>query len=174
MRLGFDLDALVAQITDENRHGEVETGSPVGAEFGSSGEHAMRTRRIRGLSIPAPDQPSSVRSKRIVQIPATSSTSLSTRKRVTNNAADDRLWYCRPRAYNRRAELCVLCPITNQQKGYPFEVAIPAGHAVTGVVLSDQMKSLSWERRGAVLRCGAPAGVVRETKGKIMALLQIP
>src|SRR5260370_32044208 len=31
----YNLDALVAQITDENRHQEVETGSPVGAEFGS-------------------------------------------------------------------------------------------------------------------------------------------
>src|SRR5580704_4531229 len=78
-----------------------------------------------------------------------------------------------PRPYNQRAGLCVLCPITNRQKGYPFEVAIPPGHAVTGVVLSDQVKSLSWERRDAVLRCSAPTGVIRETKGKIRTLLQI-
>lgn len=78
-----------------------------------------------------------------------------------------------PRTYNQRAGLCVLCPITSQQKGYPFEVAIPAGHRVTGVVLSDQVKSLSWERRNAALRCPAPSEVLRETKGKIKALLQI-
>jgi antitoxin MazE len=30
----FDLDALVAQITDENRHAEIETGPVVGEEFG--------------------------------------------------------------------------------------------------------------------------------------------
>jgi antitoxin MazE len=30
---GFDLDELVAQITDENRHEEIETGSAVGDEF---------------------------------------------------------------------------------------------------------------------------------------------
>jgi mRNA interferase MazF len=77
------------------------------------------------------------------------------------------------RAYNRRAGLCVLCPITNQQKGYPFEVVIPPGQPVTGVVLSDQVKSLSWEHRNAVLRCASPPGVLRETKGKIKALLQI-
>jgi mRNA interferase MazF len=77
------------------------------------------------------------------------------------------------RAYNRRAGLCVLCPITNQQKGYPFEVAIPAGYRVTGVVLSDQVKSLSWERRNATLRCAVPPGVLLETKGKMKALLQI-
>lgn len=78
-----------------------------------------------------------------------------------------------PRLYNRRAGLCVLCPITNQQKGYPFEVSIPPGHAVTGVVLSDQVKSLSWERRRAVFRCPAPELVIGETKRKIKALLQI-
>ncbi len=77
------------------------------------------------------------------------------------------------RSYNRRAGLCVLCPITNQQKGYPFEVAIPPGHRVTGVVLSDQVKSLSWERRNATLRCAAPPGVLLETKGKVRALLEI-
>ena len=77
------------------------------------------------------------------------------------------------RTYNRRAGLCVLCPITNQQKGYPFEVAIPAGHRVSGVVLSDQVKSMSWERRNAVLRCPIPPDVLRETKAKIKTLLQI-
>ena len=78
-----------------------------------------------------------------------------------------------PRIYNHRAGLCVLCPITNQQKGYPFEVPIPPGHPVSGVVLSDQIKSISWERRRAVFRCPAPDLVLRETKGKIKALLQI-
>jgi len=30
----FDLDALIAQITDQNRHDEVCTGPALGAEFG--------------------------------------------------------------------------------------------------------------------------------------------
>src|SRR5712691_6485227 len=70
------------------------------------------------------------------------------------------------RAYNRRAGICVLCPITNRQKGYPFEVVIPVGHSVARVVLSDQVKSLSWERRDAAFRCPGPPGVLREAKGK--------
>jgi mRNA interferase MazF len=77
------------------------------------------------------------------------------------------------RAYNRRAGLCVLCPITNQRKGYPFEVAIPDGHHVTGVVLSDQVKSLSWDRRQASFRCPSPDSVLLETKGKVRALLRL-
>jgi mRNA interferase MazF len=77
------------------------------------------------------------------------------------------------RSYNRRAGLCVLCPITNQQNGYPFEVAIPAGYPVAGVVLADQVKSLSWERRHASLRCPGPPDVLREVRAKVKALLQI-
>src|SRR5438477_12968626 len=40
-----------------------------------------------------------------------------------------------PQAYNRKVGLAILCPITNQIKGYPFEVVIPAGFAVTGAGL---------------------------------------
>jgi len=34
-------------------------------------------------------------------------------------------------------------------KGYPFEVMIPSGLKVAGVVLSDQVKSLDWKIRNA-------------------------
>ncbi len=44
--------------------------------------------------------------------------------------------------YNRRVGLLIACPITNQAKGYPYEVSIPDGLDVTGVVLSDAAKSL--------------------------------
>ena len=49
-----------------------------------------------------------------------------------------------PSAYNGRVGLALLCPITNQAKGYPFEVAIPAGSPVSGVVGADQVKCLEW------------------------------
>jgi mRNA interferase MazF len=78
-----------------------------------------------------------------------------------------------PRRYNQRSGLCVLCPITSRQKGYPFEVAIPAGHSVAGVVLSDQVESLSWQMRGSEFAGRAPAAVLQQAKGKIKALLQL-
>jgi mRNA interferase MazF len=54
-----------------------------------------------------------------------------------------------PAAYNRKVGLALLCPITSQVKGFPFEVPLPAGLAVTGVILSDQVKSLDWRARNA-------------------------
>lgn len=54
-----------------------------------------------------------------------------------------------PGRYNAVARLCILCPITTQVKGYPFEVAVPEGGKTRGVVLSDQIKSLDWSVRGA-------------------------
>jgi len=49
-------------------------------------------------------------------------------------------------AYNARIGLCIACPITSKKKGYPFEVDIQ-GKRISGVVLSDQVKSLDWQQR---------------------------
>ena len=51
--------------------------------------------------------------------------------------------------YNKKIGLALVCPINRQAKGYPFEVSLPAGLAVTGVVLSDHLKSQDWRARRA-------------------------
>ena len=76
-----------------------------------------------------------------------------------------------PAAYNRRVGLALLCPIANRVKGYPFEVALPAGLPVTGVVLADQVKSLDWRAREAEFICALPPGTVSETLQKLGTLL---
>ncbi len=76
-----------------------------------------------------------------------------------------------PSAYNSKVGLALLCPITSQVKGYPFEVAIPEGLEVSGVVLADQVKSLDWRVRHAVLIGQLPDGVVAEASGKLHTLL---
>jgi mRNA interferase MazF len=78
-----------------------------------------------------------------------------------------------PTSYNRLTRLCVLCPITSQIKNYPFETLIPAGLEVTGAVLSDQVKSLSWTNRNAQFICRAPEAVLADVRAKIKALIQI-
>ena len=64
-----------------------------------------------------------------------------------------------------------MCPITRHVKGYPFEVAIPVGLAVHGVVLSDEVRSLDWRVRNAELACELPAAVAAEVLEKLGALL---
>ena len=53
-----------------------------------------------------------------------------------------------PFDYNKKVGLALFCPITNQIKNYPFEVGIPKGMKVTGVILSNQVKSLDWRETG--------------------------
>jgi mRNA interferase MazF len=76
-----------------------------------------------------------------------------------------------PQSYNGKVGLCLLCPITNKIKGYPFEVLIPAGSGVTGVVLSDQAKSLDWRVRNAELITDLPEAVTNEVLKKLRSLL---
>ena len=72
-----------------------------------------------------------------------------------------------PAAYNGKVGLAILCPITNQIKGYPFEVVLPAGLAVTGAILSDQVKSLDWRVRNASFICTLPRASVTEVLQKL-------
>ena len=76
-----------------------------------------------------------------------------------------------PADYNGKTGLAVLCPITGQAKGYPFEVLLPSGLATSGVVLADHIKSLDWRVRQAEYRETAPEGVVREVLDMTTALL---
>jgi mRNA interferase MazF len=75
-----------------------------------------------------------------------------------------------PLKYNEITRLCILCPITNQAKGYPFEVPIPSIGNTTGVVLSDQIKSFDWSVRNAKFIEHRPE-IAQQVIGKIKALL---
>ena len=76
-----------------------------------------------------------------------------------------------PQNYNGKTGLAIFCPITNQIKGYPFEVIIPAGLSVVGAVLSDQVKSLDWRARNAELICTLPTETISEVLQKLGTLL---
>ncbi len=76
-----------------------------------------------------------------------------------------------PEIYNGKVGLAILCPITSQIKGYPFEVQIPAGLPVAGAILADQAKSLDWRERNAELICNLPAAIITETLIKLGTLL---
>jgi mRNA interferase MazF len=76
-----------------------------------------------------------------------------------------------PASYNGKVGLAILCPITSRVKGYPFEVGIPSGLQVSGVVLSDQVKSLDWRTRKAEFICELPHIITIEVLDKLGTLL---
>ena len=76
-----------------------------------------------------------------------------------------------PASYNGRSGLAVFAPITNQIKGYPFEVVIPPGLPVSGAVLADQLKSLDWRARKARHIAKLPPHLLREVLQKATLLV---
>ena len=77
-----------------------------------------------------------------------------------------------PAAYNRKLNLAIFCPVTSQQKGYPFEVALPVNLSVSGVVLSDQARNLDWKARQAVFISKTPVFLVTDVLQKLDTLLR--
>ncbi len=79
-----------------------------------------------------------------------------------------------PSAYNGRVGLALFCPITSQVKGYPFEVPLPPGLPLAGVVGADQVKSLDWRAR-KITRIGPlPEEVVVQVVQRLQLLLAEP
>ncbi|MDS4040111.1 MAG: endoribonuclease MazF [Candidatus Competibacter sp.] len=77
-----------------------------------------------------------------------------------------------PKTYNRKAGLLVCVPVTQQIKGYPFEVVL-SGAGTTGAALADQVKSLDWQSREAERKGSATPGELADIKARIRALLDL-
>lgn len=78
-----------------------------------------------------------------------------------------------PVSYNEKTDLAVVCAITNQVKGYPFEVIIPQGARVTGAVLVDQVRTVDWRSRRARFLAKCPAPTLTDVGAKMRALLNL-
>lgn len=77
-----------------------------------------------------------------------------------------------PALYNGRTGLALVCPVTNRVKGYPFEVLLPNGLAVSGAILADHLKSADWTARRVEFAGEAPLAVVTEVITKLQSLLR--
>jgi len=77
-----------------------------------------------------------------------------------------------PKTYNGKVGLALLCPITSQVKGYPFEVLLPEDLEIKGVILSDQVKSLDWKARKAQFICKLPSDEFSEVINKLNTLIR--
>jgi len=77
-----------------------------------------------------------------------------------------------PKSYNEKTSLCLCLPITSKVKGYPFEVPLPSGLPIEGVVLSDQIKNLDFRAREMTFICKAPSGVIDVVQKNVLALVE--
>ena len=78
-----------------------------------------------------------------------------------------------PRSYNAAAGLCVFCPITSRVRNYPFEAMLPDNAGLNGVVLADQPRSISWEKRPIRHAGRASAIVLTEVRERLAVVLGI-
>jgi mRNA interferase MazF len=76
-----------------------------------------------------------------------------------------------PRSYNQKSGLALVCPVTNQLKGYPFEVPLPPGCGVSGAILADYLKSLDWNSPRATKIGRIPLPTLHEVLAKLAPLL---
>ncbi len=72
--------------------------------------------------------------------------------------------------YNAKSGLALVCPITSQVKGYPFEVALDS-KLVQGVILADQIRGIDWKERKAEKISTVSETVVAEAQDYIKKLL---
>ena len=62
--------------------------------------------------------------------------------------------------FNRHTGLCIVCPVTNTRRNFPFHVSIPDGEKITGVVMVEQVKSVDFQARSATRLGKAPESVL--------------
>lgn len=52
------------------------------------------------------------------------------------------------REYSAISKLAIVCPVTSQIKGYPFEVEFKTKN-INGVILADHVRNVDWTQRRA-------------------------
>jgi mRNA interferase MazF len=76
-----------------------------------------------------------------------------------------------PSSYNSKVGLAIFCPITSNEKGYPFEVKLPDKCPVQGVILVDQVKSFDWRSRYAEYIFSISSLLLKDISKKLKLLL---
>jgi mRNA interferase MazF len=75
--------------------------------------------------------------------------------------------------FNIATGLAIVCPLTNTVTGSKFEVPVPRGTKLTGVVLSHHVKSIDWIARNARFHSTADKEFMWEVLGRVEAILCI-
>jgi len=78
-----------------------------------------------------------------------------------------------PRYFNQKSSVAYACPISSKVKGYRFQVLLPNGLPVHGVVLCEHMRSLDWRIRNAVFLGRMPDEVLAQVREVVKLLAGI-
>lgn len=78
-----------------------------------------------------------------------------------------------PSVYNSRAKAVIGCIIVADAKGNPFEVALPEGTGMEGVILSDHLHHVDLADKPVDIYCSLPYEIVEETVKKAGILLEL-
>ncbi len=73
--------------------------------------------------------------------------------------------------FNQKMGFAFVCPISNTQRKNPFYAVIPEGEAVTGVIMTDQMRSLDFRARQASFIGECPDLLLRDVLRRIKPII---
>jgi mRNA interferase MazF len=76
-------------------------------------------------------------------------------------------------AYHQRSRLAIVCPITSRERGWPTEVKLPPGLAVTAVVLVDHVRSVDRDARRMEIIGIVPDEILDEIDARLAPLLSL-
>ena len=79
-----------------------------------------------------------------------------------------------PARYNRKTKLAICCPITSRAQRTEFEVTLPDGLGVKGVVLAYQVRSVDWRARGTRFLANVPDDIVDNVLLLLDSILDMP
>jgi len=77
------------------------------------------------------------------------------------------------REFNESTGYVFVAPVTGTSRDWPFEVPIPPGGRVKGVVLADQTKSIDYTARHVRYLAAAPKGLVEEVLALLAAIFSL-
>jgi mRNA interferase MazF len=76
-----------------------------------------------------------------------------------------------PQLFHKHSPFAIVCPVTSQVKGRSSEVLLPAGLALSGAVLTDQVKSIDRHARGLRMAGRVPEEIIIDVLEKLHAFL---
>jgi len=76
-----------------------------------------------------------------------------------------------PQKFNIATGLAFVCPLTSQVKGSGFEVTVTRAPGLSGVVLTDHLRSVDWIERKASFHSKDPEELLQDVLARLEAIL---